>query len=219
MVWDDVHKEWKRRWGYKRANDDTKEWLIEVPETADPNEDQFSKRIKAKKERVAKNELNRLRNIARGQKIKVPGVGLAPTDQQSKTELGKAIHVAKHSTASVGKFQGNLPKEKAPKNMGKKRQFQPLIGDFSVEKQKQLDMLNIMDSKKPRIDITKAVNKQMREEDRQSGFQKRKSPGKKGRKGNFSGKGTAKGKGKKGGPGGGSGGGKNRKPRMKQGKR
>ncbi|MGH0169094.1 UNVERIFIED_CONTAM: hypothetical protein FKN15_056006 [Acipenser sinensis] len=228
LVWDDVHKEWKRRWGYKRANDDTKEWLIEVPETADPNEDQFSKRIKAKKERVAKNELNRLRNIARGQKIKVPGVGLAPTDQQSKTELGKAIHVAKHSTASVGKFQGNLPKEKAPKNMGKKRQFQPLIGDFSVEKQKQLDMLNIMDSKKPRIDITKAVNKQMREEDRQSGFQKRKSPGKKGRKGNFSGKGKAKGKGKKGGPGGGSGGGSKkggpgggntRKPRMKQGKR
>lgn len=32
---------------------------------ADPNEDQFEKRIKAKKERVAKNEFQRLRNLAR----------------------------------------------------------------------------------------------------------------------------------------------------------
>ena len=140
LVWDDVHKEWKRRWGYKRAKDDTKEWLLEVPETADPNEDQFAKRNKAKKERVAKNELNRLRNIARAQKIKVPGVGLAPTGQQSKSDLEKAVHVAKLSTASVGKFQDRLPKEKAPRNTGKKRKFQPLIGDFSTEKQKQLDI-------------------------------------------------------------------------------
>ena len=36
----------------------------------DPNEDQFEKRKKAKKERVAKNELQRLRNIARSQKSK-----------------------------------------------------------------------------------------------------------------------------------------------------
>nr|XP_015209188.1 PREDICTED: ribosome biogenesis regulatory protein homolog [Lepisosteus oculatus] len=212
LVWDDVHKEWKRRWGYKRANDDTKEWLIEVPATADPNEDQFAKRVKAKKERVAKNELNRLKNIARAQKIKVPGAGLTPASQQSKAELQMAMQVAKTSTASVGKFQDRLPKEKPARNTGKKRKFQPLIGDFSSEKQKQLDMLKIMDGKKPRLDITKAVNKQMREEDVESGSKRRKTPGKKGRKGNFSGKG----KGKKGRAGGG---GKNRKPRMKQGKR
>ncbi|XP_061095732.1 ribosome biogenesis regulatory protein homolog [Conger conger] len=215
LMWDDVHKEWKRRWGYKRAKDDTKEWLLEVPETADPNEDQFAKRNKAKKERVAKNELNRLRNIARAQKIKVPGIGLAPTGQQSKSELEKAVHVAKLSTASVGKFQDRLPKEKAPRNTGKKRKFQPLIGDFSTEKQKQLDILKIMDGKKPRLDINKAVNKQMREEDMESDSKKKGRPGKKGGKGkgkgNFSGK---KGKGT-----GSAKGGKNRKPRMKLGKR
>ncbi|KAJ8279754.1 hypothetical protein COCON_G00068200 [Conger conger] len=176
LMWDDVHKEWKRRWGYKRAKDDTKEWLLEVPETADPNEDQFAKRNKAKKERVAKNELNRLRNIARAQKIKVPGIGLAPTGQQSKSELEKAVHVAKLSTASVGKFQDRLPKEKAPRNTGKKRKFQPLIGDFSTEKQKQLDILKIMDGKKPRLDINKAVNKQMREEDMESDSKKKALP-------------------------------------------
>ncbi len=120
LVWDEVHNEWKRRWGYKRAKDDTKEWLIEVPENANPNEDQFAKKNKAKKERVARNEYNRLKNIARAQKIKVPGMGLAPTPQQSKAELAQAVNIAKRSTASVGKFQDNLPKEKTPKNTGKK---------------------------------------------------------------------------------------------------
>lgn len=209
LVWDETAKEWKRRWGYKRANDDTKEWLIEVPETADPNEDQFAKRVKAKKERVAKNELNRLKNIARAQKVKVPGVGLTPKAQQSKDELSRAESVAKTSTASLGRFQDRLPKEKPAKNSGKRRKFEPLIGDFSSEKQKQLELLKIMDSKKPKLDVTKAVNKQMREEDREEAAARyKKGAGKKGRKGNMSGK--ARGKGGKGKPGGKAGGGNKR---------
>ncbi|XP_078396532.1 ribosome biogenesis regulatory protein homolog [Cetorhinus maximus] len=182
LAWDKEKKEWRRRWGYKRANDETKQWVIEVPEMADPNEDQFTKRVTAKKERVAKNELNRLRNIARAQKSKVPGMGLAPTDQPSKTELSKAIHVAKTSTASVGKFQDKLPKEKEQRSAGKKRKFQPLIGDFSAERLKQLELLKIMSSKKPKLDLTKAVNRQLRE-DEQEQATKRKKMLPKGRKG------------------------------------
>lgn len=223
LVWDETAKEWRRRWGYKRAKDDTKDWLIEVPEKADPNEDQFAKRMKAKKERVAKNEFNRLKNIARAQKIKLPGVGLTPAAQQSKDELARAVSVARSSTASVGKFQDRLPKEKPPKNMGKKRKFQPLIGDFSSEKQKQLELLKIMDSKKPRMDVTKAVNRQMREDDREEAAAKYKKggAGKRGRKGNMPGKGKGKGvRGKGGKPGGkaGGGGGGGGKQRGKPGK-
>ncbi|CAK6972823.1 ribosome biogenesis regulatory protein homolog [Scomber scombrus] len=206
LVWDETAKDWRRRWGYKRAKDDTKEWMIEVPETADPNEDQFAKRTKAKNERVAKNEFNRLKNIARAQKIRVPGVGLTPVAQQSKDDLSRAVSVARTSTASVGKFQDRLPKEKPPKNMGKKRKFEPLIGNFSSEKQKQLELLKILDSKKPKLDITKAVNKQMREEDREEAAAKYKKmgAGKRGRKGNMPGKGKGKGpRGKAGGGGGG----------------
>ncbi|XP_067888027.1 ribosome biogenesis regulatory protein homolog [Heterodontus francisci] len=185
LVWDKEKKEWRRRWGYKRANDETKEWVIEVPENADPNEDQFAKRVTAKKERVAKNELNRLRNIARAQKNKVPGMGLVPTGQPSKAELSKAIHVAKTSTASVGKFQDKLPKEKEQRNVGKKRKFQPLIGDFSAEKQKQLELLKIMSSKKPKLDLTKAVNRQLREDDQEQAAKRKKmSKGRKGGKSN-----------------------------------
>ncbi|XP_047424692.1 ribosome biogenesis regulatory protein homolog [Mugil cephalus] len=216
LVWDETAKEWRRRWGYKRANDNTKEWLIEVPETADPNEDQFSKRVKAKKERVAKNEFNRLKNIARAQKVKIPGMGLTPKTQQNQDELSRAVSVAKTSTASLGRFQDSLPKEKAPKNKGKKRKFDPLIGDFSNERQKQLELLKTMGSKKPKLDVTMAVNKQMREEDREEAAAKyKKGAGKRGRKGSMPGKGKGgkggKGKGGKfGKAGGGGGGGKRR---------
>lgn len=188
LVWDETAKEWRRRWGYKRAKDDTKEWMIEVPGNADPNEDQFAKRTSAKKERVAKNEYNRLKNIARAQKGNTPGLGLTPKAQQSTSELARAVSVAKTSTASGGRFQDRLPKEKAAKNTGKKRKFQPVIGDFSNERQKQLELLKVMDSKKPKLDITKAVNKQMREEDREEAAAKRsKGAGKKGRKGSTQG--------------------------------
>lgn len=189
LVWDETAKEWRRRWGYNRAKDDTKAWMMEVPETADPNEDQFAKRTNAKKERVAKNEYNRLKNIARAQKVKLPGLGLTPKGQQSQNELAKAVTVAKTSTASAGRFQDRLPKEKPAKNTGKKRKFEPVIGDFSNERQKQLELLRVMGSKKPKLDITKAVNKQMREDDREEAAAKRsKGAGKKGRKGSMPGK-------------------------------
>lgn len=51
----------------------------------------------------------------------VPGVGLTPTETPSKDYLGKALAVAKKSTASIGKFTENLPKEKPSKSGGKKR--------------------------------------------------------------------------------------------------
>jgi hypothetical protein len=51
----------------------------------------------------------------------VPGVGLTPTDAPSKDYLGKALAVARKSTASIGKFTDKLPTEKASKYTGKKR--------------------------------------------------------------------------------------------------
>lgn len=47
---------------------------------ADPNVDLFAQKREAKKERVAKNEYQRLRNIAASRKIKVPAVGLPPLE-------------------------------------------------------------------------------------------------------------------------------------------
>ena len=51
----------------------------------------------------------------------VPGVGLTPTDAPDKDDVSRALHFAKKSTASLGKFTEELPKEKPAKSVGKKR--------------------------------------------------------------------------------------------------
>uniref|UniRef100_T1IH02 Ribosome biogenesis regulatory protein n=1 Tax=Strigamia maritima TaxID=126957 RepID=T1IH02_STRMM len=158
LVWDEKLKEWKPRWGYNRVDDEKKDWVLEVPQNADPFEDQFAKRKKAKQERVAKNEFQRLRNIARAKKIPVAGVGVGPTDNPSRDQMAKARNLARVATASVGKFTQVLPKEKVDKRLGKKRKFEPLIGDSKLEKEKTLDIVSRIQKKKPRLDIEKAVS-------------------------------------------------------------
>ena len=79
---------WVPRYGYKRAAaEHEKDWVLEVPANADPYEDQFEKKSEAKSERVAKNELQRLKNIARARKVQVPSAGLTPVDRPTKTEV------------------------------------------------------------------------------------------------------------------------------------
>jgi regulator of ribosome biosynthesis len=97
MVFDETTKEWKPSWGYKKTKDKdtTNDWVIEIKKNEDPNQDFFSKRTQEKNERVAKNELKRLRNIARSSKKKVPGVGLTPnlTDDkyQDKNKVRRVV--------------------------------------------------------------------------------------------------------------------------------
>ena len=83
-----------------------KEWLVEVNDENKAMEDQFGVMKAAKQERQSKNELQRLRNIAKSKNIKVPRVGL-PTKEHfpDSQQLSQAITVARTSTASVGKFQ------------------------------------------------------------------------------------------------------------------
>lgn len=51
-----------------------------MPDSVHPNTDMFAERKRAKKENVAKNEYQRLRNIAAARKVKVPNVGLPPLE-------------------------------------------------------------------------------------------------------------------------------------------
>jgi len=159
MVWDEKSKSYKPSWGYKRANDDTKEWCIEIPGNADIYEDQFEKRATAKKERIAKNDVQRMRNIARNRGKKVPGVGetLMPGKDKSKDELNKAFHHAKQSTASMGRFEPGMKGEK--KEKGVKRKFDPLLK--KGEKEEQMQMLKMMGKGKSGLNVAKAVGREM----------------------------------------------------------
>ena len=62
-----------------------------VPQdNADPTEDPFEKASEGKRERVAKNELQRLRNIARNKKVRVPAAGMGVSAEGQGKEALKA---------------------------------------------------------------------------------------------------------------------------------
>jgi len=48
-------------------------------------------------------------------------VGLTPVDKADKDHMSRALSAARTSTASLGKFDESLPKEKPEKQRGKKR--------------------------------------------------------------------------------------------------
>uniref|UniRef100_A0A915PWU5 Ribosome biogenesis regulatory protein n=1 Tax=Setaria digitata TaxID=48799 RepID=A0A915PWU5_9BILA len=153
-VFDEEVKEWKSRYGYRRAKDnDAKDWLIEIPDNKDPMIDYFDEREKAKKERVNKNEMQRLRNIARlrGPKISsanaVPlGIGVDLNDR-SRHELLNQINRARYSTASHGVFQPAIKNEKLMK-AGKHHKYEPNERAVCDEQKKQLEILDRLSSKK-----------------------------------------------------------------------
>ncbi|KAL6263185.1 hypothetical protein P5V15_005985 [Pogonomyrmex californicus] len=135
LKWDEELKKWIPTYGYKRAKaEKEKTWLIEAKEGDDVNKNSFTEAKTEKKERQSKNELKRLHNIAKSNNIKLPKLGVLTTQNfTSSQNLSEALTIARVSTASVGKFQSKLPKEKDAKGiakevpgMKKKRKAPPL---------------------------------------------------------------------------------------------
>ncbi|GBP77257.1 Ribosome biogenesis regulatory protein homolog [Eumeta japonica] len=197
LEWDEQLQKWVPLYGYKKsAAEKDKNWLIEVPQNADPMEDMFAKKASEKSERVAKNELQRLKNIARAKKVKIPRVGLPVTsDKATALQLTTAAAVAKASTASLGKFQDKLPKEKEPRVKGlnelvpgKERKRKAPIPNPQAEKENNLNVLENILKKRPKIDMEKAVSHQIREEQVQRAEEKKNIKPAKGKYKNKSGK-------------------------------
>nr|XP_004921974.1 ribosome biogenesis regulatory protein homolog [Bombyx mori] len=214
LQWDEQLQKWVPLYGFKKtAAEKEKNWLIEVPQNLDPMTDMYEKKAGEKSEKVAKNELQRLKNLARAKKVKIPRVGLPVTsDKASATQLSTAASVAKASTASLGKFQDKLPKEKEARGKGvhelipgKERKRKAPIPTPAAEKEYNLNLLDNILSKRPKIDMDKAVAKSINEEEvkrshekknMKPGLGKRKTQGK-GNATNFSAKKPKAGKGKR----------------------
>ncbi|VDN09083.1 unnamed protein product [Dibothriocephalus latus] len=112
-VWDESSQTWKPRWGKDRIDSNKEKWCIEVPDNADPYEDQFEKATKARNERKAKNEFSRLKNIARStKKGQAPPVGVQPEADASKNHFNRALEIAKRSDASMGLFSAEVNEQK-----------------------------------------------------------------------------------------------------------
>lgn len=167
-VWDEELGKWVPTYGYQHFKaDKEKNWCIEVPQNLDPMTDMFQKKKDLKNERVAKNEIARMKNIARAQKVALPRTGFLGEDTATAKDLLTAVTVAKSSTASVGKFQDKLPKEKVARGIGvkelipgsKRKRFM----DPKAEKSEQIELVSKILNKKPKIDVDLAVQIQKRE--------------------------------------------------------
>ncbi|KND00134.1 uncharacterized protein SPPG_04476 [Spizellomyces punctatus DAOM BR117] len=131
MVYDEGVGDYKPRWGYKGANQTTDDWLLEVPDNADPMEDQYEKRREEKKERVEKNKKQQRRNA---EEASATAAGRNPREAR-KAEIQKKIVESKGSTASLGRFDAQLRNEDKIKIKRGKRKFEPATVDASIEKE------------------------------------------------------------------------------------
>nr|XP_022916879.1 ribosome biogenesis regulatory protein homolog [Onthophagus taurus] len=199
LSWDETLKRWVPLYGYrKNAAEAEKNWVIEVPQNADPYEDQFAKKQEVKSEKVAKNEFQRLRNIASG--VKIPRTGVMPQIGSSK-DLNIAATIAKSSTASLGKFQETLPKEKLARGVSEvlpgasRKRKMTHSGGAETELKDNVRIFDEVLKKRPKINVEKAVERSVGESEirnrrkNKKNDQKKKPKGKKGeRKGKNSGR-------------------------------
>jgi regulator of ribosome biosynthesis len=167
-VYDTELDKWVPTYGYQAYKaDKEKNWCLEVPQNVDPMTDMFQKKKDLKNERVAKNEISRMKNIARAQKVQIPRAGFVSEDSASAKELHVAATIAKASTASVGKFQDKLPREKEARGIGVKELIpgtkRKRTVDPKMEKSEQMDVVSKILKKKPKIDVDKAIQMQKRE--------------------------------------------------------
>jgi len=146
MVFDEDSQEYKPRYGYgSKSNDEPA--VIELPDQADPFEDQFEKRATAKKERVQKNKKQQLRNLADARKSAENAHAFS--DRAAvKDKLKAAFAITKTSTASVGKFDSKLADEPKVKLPSKAKKRMPVAGDMGAEKQAALAILGKMHRQK-----------------------------------------------------------------------
>lgn len=169
-VYDAVLDKWIPTYGYKRAEaEKQKDWVIEVPKNADPMQDMFQQKADLRSEKVAKNEIQRMKNILRAKKEQIPRGGYLGAEVATPSQLLTAVTVAKSSTASVGKFQSKLPEEKEARGIGVKELIPGAKRKAShiaeqPEKQINMDLVKSVLNKKPKIDIEKAISIQKQEE-------------------------------------------------------
>ncbi|XP_023740138.1 ribosome biogenesis regulatory protein homolog [Lactuca sativa] len=176
VVFDEQTSSWKRRYGYDRVNDDNDLPIIEAKMTDEPGVDPFATRRSEKKQRVEKQEKNRLHNLKEASKVgalpshvqlaatSLPITGTqAPPRKVSKDELQNVAGMAATSTASGGKFDKKLAGEKPPKHDKKYRKFLPVVegsGMGSLERQQSDKILNKLMAKNSHeiFNVSKAVD-------------------------------------------------------------
>ena len=171
LVFDEESGEWRPRFGFRSKDNQMQDWCVEAKGDDEDPEEAFGRNKKEKRERTARNEYQRLKNLARAAGKPAPAnnaAAVVPEEahlvredtrrRPEPSDLSQAAVLAKASTASLGKFQEAAVNEKPVKGQGgKKRHFEPNEADLTEEKDKNLKLVQEVLSKKPKVDIRKAI--------------------------------------------------------------
>jgi len=102
-VWDEDSGSWKFIHGYNKANDDSKEWpIMEVKRNEDPFEDPWERVRDAKRTRVDKNTLNRMKNAQRDGSLDKGTAVRALKGKEKIRESGKNGNAVSNGMVPVG---------------------------------------------------------------------------------------------------------------------
>ncbi|XP_011498042.1 PREDICTED: ribosome biogenesis regulatory protein homolog [Ceratosolen solmsi marchali] len=143
LKWDDLLQKWIPTYGFRNVEaEKQKEWLVECHDDGKPIQDPFVALKASKNEKKAKNELQRLRNLAKARKVKIPKVGFPSSEHfKDSKQLSMGAKIAEVSTASMGQFNEVL-KKNVKKTKGKKV--------TKKKKSGQLKELGTKNKKKPK---------------------------------------------------------------------
>jgi regulator of ribosome biosynthesis len=191
MVFDEEKDEYAPRWGYKRANNESENVIIEHREGDDPSIDPWARLKHEKKARVEKNTKQQERNLKSASGQRVPGTidltstvnqANKPTFSEKKASknaakqdrvhhVDMALKLVQKSTASMGKFDSERRGEK--KSREKTAESTPNTQiDARAEKARSMSVLNKLlgksESDGERFSLEKAAGVGQREKEYQN---------------------------------------------------
>jgi len=167
LVWDDTNQDYRRRYGYKKANDDAKQWLIPHNEHDTSGIDPFTKLANADKEKKEKQKDKEVKNKKLAQLERSKAIGAKNSKQ--KDDISRTFALVSRSTASLGRFDRRLPGEDAAPSIKGTRKLAGLQDiDVSAEKSKSLGLLNKMFEKEDKVDVAKAGRNYTTEKQREA---------------------------------------------------
>jgi regulator of ribosome biosynthesis len=176
-VWDEDTKTWKYTWGYRKKGtaNEVNDYKLDT-EMPDPSLKRTGKRMPEeprkkllnKAERVAKNNLGRLKNVCKSRNFKdntfLPPPSLNKAYVPPKEISKKALAVATASTASMGRFTKGLKNEKKPRTIPVKSDNIPKKTTAADEKNNFVKIFENFKSQREEIDTDKALSKVRRDE-------------------------------------------------------
>lgn len=181
LVWDEVHQEWRRSHGYKKANDENAVPIIEARDMDKAGEDPFSELATTKKAGVKRQKHNQVANVKAalkaGGKHAIPATlqlasalpqsskqqpKVQPNRKLLKDQIKQASLLSGISTASMGKFDKRLRGEKEGERVapGKRRKF-AAVEDTGTDRQRMLGLADrfLRERADDVVDVRKAIGR------------------------------------------------------------